>query len=83
MAKPDNINSETIRLLNEADWLWSDSKKAFVKARDPEQETTENYRSRSSAQISYEELRDHGLAGTASEPERYAGLQWLRDKLSA
>jgi hypothetical protein len=56
---------------------------AFVEARDPERETTEDYRSRSPARISYEELRDEGLAGPASTVEREDGLRWLRGRLCA
>jgi hypothetical protein len=42
----------------------------------------EEYRSRSPARISYEKLRDHGLAGLSSRTGREAGLLWLRERLS-
>ncbi len=80
MSRPSDINSEAIRLLGGADWLWSDAHKAFVESRNPERETTGDYLSRSPALISYEELRDHRLAGPAAE--RAAGLRWLRGRLS-
>jgi len=83
MSIPSTIASEAIQLLEEADWPWSNIHNAFVESRDPERETTENYLSRSPAQISYEELREHRLAGPASMAEREAGLQWLRRRLSA
>jgi hypothetical protein len=83
MAIPSNIDSEAIRLLEEADWPWSDTHMAFIEARDPERETTEDYHSRSPDRISYAELRDQGLAGSAPTPEREAGLRWLRGRLSA
>ena len=82
MAIPTNIDPEAARLLEEVDWPWSDTEKAFIEARDPKKETTEEYRSRSSARISYEELRDHGLAGPAPRTEREARLRWLRERLS-
>jgi hypothetical protein len=81
MSRPSNIDSEVMRLIEEADWPWSDWNRAFVEARDPEQETTADYRSRSPGQISYVELQDHRLTGSASSAERQAGLQWLRGKL--
>jgi hypothetical protein len=83
MSIPSNIDSEAIRLLEEADWPWHDFSMAFVKARNPEQETTEQHRSHPPDQISYVELRDHGLAGPASTARREAGLQWLRGRLFA
>jgi hypothetical protein len=83
MAISSNVNSEAILLLEEADWLWSDAHMAFVKARDPERETTEDYRSRSPDRIGYEELQDHGPAGPASTAEREAGLRWLRERIYA
>ncbi len=83
MTIPSNIDSEALRLLEEADWPWSDAHKAFVKARDPERETTEDYRSRSPDRISDEELRACGLAAPASLGGREAGLRWLRERLSA
>jgi len=82
MAMPTNIDPEAVRLLEEANWFWSDAEKAFIEARDPEKETTEEYRSRSPTRISYEELRDYGLAGSASGTERETTLRWLRNKLS-
>jgi hypothetical protein len=83
MSIPSNIDSEAIMLLEEADWPWSNIDRAFIKARDPGQETTEQYRSHQPDQINYEELRDHGLAGSASAAQREAGLQWLRGRLVA
>jgi hypothetical protein len=75
MSIPSNIDPEAMRLIEEADWPWSELGRAFVEARDPERETTENYRSRPPARISYDELRDHGLAGTASRADREEGLR--------
>lgn len=74
MSRPSDINSEAIRLLEEADWPWSDAHKAFVQSWDPERQTTEDYRSRSPARISYEELQDRRLAGPASRAEQKSGL---------
>ena len=81
MARPSNIDPEAIRLIEEADWPWSDRDRAFVEACDPKQETTEQYRSRSPGQVSYDELQDHGLTGSASRAARRAGLEWLRTRL--
>lgn len=83
MSRPDDIDHEAMRLLEEADWPWSDHHKAFVEARDPQRETTEEYRGRQPAYIAYAELQDHGLAGQALPAARRAGIQWLREKLSA
>jgi hypothetical protein len=83
MGIPADIDPEVIRLLEEADWPWSNGEKAFVEARNPEKETTEEYRKRSPERIGYGQLRDHGLAGPTSGKERETGLQWLRDRLSA
>jgi hypothetical protein len=83
MTIPGDIDSEAIRLLKKADWPWDGFEKAFIEARDPKQETTEDYRGRALARISYAELRDHGLAGKASTEERDAGIKWLRKKLTA
>jgi hypothetical protein len=77
-----NTDPEAVRLLKEAHWPWSNLEKAFIEARDREKETTEEYRRRFPARISYEELRDHGLAGPTSGTEQEAGLLWLRERLS-
>jgi hypothetical protein len=82
MAKPTDIDLEATRLLEKVNWPWSDAEKSFVEARDPQKETTEQYRSRIRAKVTYEELRDHGLAGPGSRSEREAGLKWLRERLS-
>jgi hypothetical protein len=82
MSTPSDIDPEAIRLLAEADWPWSEWDRAFVKARDPGRETTEEYRLRPPAQVGHGDLRDHGLAGPASAPAREAGLRWLRERLS-
>ena len=47
---------------------------AFIEPRDPEPETTEDYRRRSPARICYEELQDHGLAGPSLTAVREAGV---------
>ena len=83
MSRPSDIDPGAVRLLEEADWPWSETNKAFAEARDPEQETSEEYRNRPAGRIGYGELRDHGLAGSASAAEREAGLRWLRGKLPA
>lgn len=83
MTIPGNIDSAAIRLLVEAQWLWSDAHMAFIEPRDPEQETADDYRSRSPIRISYEELRDRHLAGSWSTAGREEGLRWLRGKLSS
>ena len=82
MSRPTNIDSEAIRILEKANWPWSDATYAFVKSRDPERETTEDYRSRSPGRINYGELHDHHLLGPASTAELEDGLQWLRERLS-
>lgn len=78
------IDPEAIQLLEEADWPWSCFDAAFIKAREPEKETIEQYRSRPPELISYEELRDHGLVKRPSTTERdlEMGLQWLRQRLA-
>lgn len=81
MSMLSTINPEAIQLLDEADWLWSGRDGAFVKARDPEKETIEQYRSHPPDLISYEELHNHGLTGRTLTAEREAGLQWLRGRL--
>ena len=69
MAKPGDIDPEALHLLEESDWPWSDWHRAFVEARDPERETTEEYRARQPARVSYAELQDNGLAGSAEVVE--------------
>ncbi|MDP2651669.1 MAG: hypothetical protein Q8O94_00855 [bacterium] len=81
MSKPTDIDPEATRLLEEADWPWSDAEKAFVEARAPQKEATEQYRSRFKAKVTYEDLRDRGLVGSASRREREAGFEWLRERL--
>lgn len=67
MAMPTNIDSEAIRLLQEADyWPWSDFERAFIAARDLDKETLEEYNKPFQARISYEELQFHSLAGPDS-----------------
>lgn len=83
MARPGDIDPEALRLLEESDWPWSDNHRAFVEARDPDRETTEQYRGRQPAQVTYAALRDHGLAGSTPGGGREAGIRWLRDTLSA
>jgi hypothetical protein len=79
---PANIDPAAVRLLEDADWPWSNADHAFIEARNPQKETTEEYRRRSPERISYAELRDHGLAGSTSVTETEVGLRWLRSKLS-
>ena len=81
MAMPTTIDPEAVRLLEEADWPWNDDKKAFVAARQPNQESTADYRRRLPRSVGYGELRDHGLAGTTSAANRDKGLAWLRRTL--
>jgi hypothetical protein len=83
MARPSNIDAEAIRLLEQANWPWSDLHMAFIEARDTEQETIEGSLTRPKGQVNSPELWDHGLAGSASMAEREAGLQWLRGRLHA
>ena len=83
MTIPTDIDSEAIRLLEESDWPWSNWDKAFIESRNPERETTEDYRRRSPNRISYAELKDHGLANSSSTEVREAGMIWLRGKLAA
>jgi hypothetical protein len=77
----ENIDPEAVRLLEEADWHWSECHNSFEQGRDPDKETTEEYLNHPPDRISYEELRDHGLAGQALTADREAGFQWLRRKL--
>jgi len=63
---PINVHLRAIQLLKNANWIWSEARKAFIETRDPERETTEDYRRRSPATISYEEIRDHGLVEPTS-----------------
>lgn len=81
MTMPTSIDPEAVRLFEEADWAWNDNKKAFIEARQPNQESTADYRSRLPGSVGYGELRDHGLAGTTSAPNRDKGLAWLRRRL--
>ena len=83
MSVLTTVDAEAVELFDEADWIWSDLDRAFVKARDPNKETTEEYRSHPPDCIAYEELEDHGLAGQATSAQRETGLQWLEDRLSA
>jgi hypothetical protein len=75
MPRPSDIHPEAVRLLEEADWPWSDHDGAFVESRDPERETTEQYRARQPTQIGYAELRDHGLAGSVPAAGREGGIR--------
>ena len=83
MTKPADIDPEALRLLEESDWPWSDWHRAFVEAREPQRETTEQYRARQPAQVTYEALRDHGLAGPTPTVGREPGITWLRGTLTA
>lgn len=83
MPRPNDIDPEALRLLGETDWPWSDHHRGFVEARDPQRETSEEYRTRQATQIGHAELRDHGLAGPAPAVRRETGIRWLRGKLSA
>ena len=82
MSRFESIDSEARQLLEEADWHWS-GHGFYEKGRDPEKETTEQYRSHPPEQITYEELSDHGIAGQALTTDREAGLQWLRTRLNS
>jgi hypothetical protein len=82
MVMPINVHPGAVQLLEKANWIWSDARKVFMETRNPERETTEEYRRRSPATISYEEIRDHGLIGPAPVTEQEAGLRWLRERLS-
>ena len=82
MSIPRNIDPEAIRVLKAEDWPWNDYEHAFVKAHNPERETLEQYRSRPPDQISYAELKDHGLTDSVTMEKRGAGLQWLQGRLS-
>ena len=81
MAMPHDIDRLAVELFREADRPWDDSRKAFVEARQPERESTADYRARSRRSIGYGELRDHGLAGSPSAADRDKGLAWLRSSL--
>ncbi len=81
MAIPHDIDPQAVRLLLEADWPWDDRQRAFVEARQPERQSTANYRSGSARSIGYGELRDHGLARARSVANRDKGLAWLRRSL--
>lgn len=81
MNLPKNMDSMALNLLAEADWPWSPIAMAFVKARNPAQEGTEEYCSHPAEQISYEELQGHHLVNPKSADEREAGLKWLRGRL--
>jgi hypothetical protein len=83
METPANIATKAIQLLEKADWFWSNTEKAFIEARNPDEETTEEYRSRPLSRISYEEIRDHGLTKSASESDQEIGLQWLHKRLTS
>lgn len=80
MEPSEVFSPEAIRLLEEADYVWSKYIVAF-KARDPNVQTTEEQPCRLKSTISYEEMRDHGLVQSAPENEQELGLQWLRNKL--
>lgn len=84
MSMTDNIDidHEAIGLLNASGWHWSDNRLSFEKGRDPNKETTEEYRSRPRHLISYEELKNNNLVGEVATKDREAGLQWLRRKIS-
>jgi hypothetical protein len=82
MVMPLNVHPGAVQLFETANWIWSDARKAFMKTRNPERETTEEYRRRSPATKIYEEIHDHGLIGSAPVTEQEAGLRWLRERLS-
>lgn len=82
MKTSANIATKAIHLLEEANCIWSNAEKAFIEARNLDEETTAEYRSRSLLRISFEEIRDHGLVQSASEAEQEVGLQWLSERLS-
>jgi hypothetical protein len=81
MTISTKFSNEAIRLLENANFIWSNSENAFIEARDPEKETTAEYLGRPLSKISLEEMRDHCLLKTDSVPEQELGLQWLRKKL--
>ena len=83
MSGPTDVDPQALRLLDETGWLWSDAHRAFVESRDPERETTEQYRDRGPKRIGHGELRDHGLAGHAPTTAMQSGIRWLRERLSA
>jgi len=78
-----NIDTEALKLLVESDWIWSDIDYAFIKARDPMKENTEQYRTHERNKINYEELREHNLVNPKSTVSRDAGLEWLRKRVLA
>jgi hypothetical protein len=80
MSIPRNSDAEARQLLEEAGWPWSDWEMAFVKARDPERETREAYRSQPNAYVTIEELRGHHLAGSASSAQRPRGRLWCGER---
>ena len=81
MAIPHDIDPQVAQLCQEADWVWDDTRKAFVETRQPGRESTPEYRSRSPLSIGYGELRDHNIAGATTSEKRVEGLTWLRKSL--
>ena len=81
MSLTKNLDPEAIRLLGEADWVWSEIDCAFIKARDPMKEDTEQFRYRDANKINYEDLRDHNLVKPTPKRGREAGIKWLRKRI--
>ena len=75
------FSNEAIRILENANLVWSNNENAFIEARDPDKETTDEYLGRPLLKISFEEMRDHCLLKTDSMPEQELGLQWLCKKI--
>lgn len=83
MSMRDRIDPEANQLLEAMNWYWSDGDMSYVKSRNPDQQTTEEYHSHPKAYITYEQLSDHGLTHPMTPRSREAGLRWLRRRMVA
>jgi len=83
MHFPYDLDQEALSLLLEDGWAWNPSLPGFLKTRNPDQQTTEEYRNALQPSISYGWLKDHGLIGASVSPaERAVGLYALQQRLS-
>jgi hypothetical protein len=71
------IDPQARHLFDEAGWIWHNSG-VYIETRNPVREPTSEYRSRPKHSISYDQLRDHDLAGDGPKPNPSDGLEWLR-----
>jgi hypothetical protein len=85
-----NLDSEAENLLKKFGYVWSDRLYAYRRARRVDRQSTQEYLAAPPILVTYEELRDHGLAVPQYDPgaesptpaQRRAAIQWLHNILS-